>query len=508
MRRLRPAARARAAARRAGSARCRATPASGAAPAVRRGTEVWAWRAMIATVGAVTGKAILARRVRPTPHAAFSLHRRDLPGHAAHRLAAVRARLPLSRLFPPLARTLRPFSRSPSARQHLGACGVGGRGQRRAAADPVAAPPLCAAADGGDHGDADRLAARAQAVRRRGVPRLSALRPAARGHALPRPGATRAGGGDGNRDLAQPVPPVRSARHSAGGGQRAAVGTLAARLRTDPAAGAAGAAQRVAGRGPVARRRTPLPRAGRGAGTRQRGGQSQVRHAAAQGRARTRRGAARVVGTVAASTHEREELAVFEAHLAVLARLPDALLLIAPRHPERFRAVEHSARNLGFTVATHGAGDAPGSGCQCFVINAMGVLMRYFAAADLAFVGGSLVPIGGHNVLEPAALSRPVLVGPHTFNFEEITRSLIEAGGARRVASARELGTTLLQLLRDPAERFRMGAAARAVCARERGAVRRTMVLLGRIYARSHFSRSAECREPGTGSGERGEMAR
>ncbi len=211
---------------------------------------------------------------------------------------------------------------------------------------------------------------------------------------------------------------------------------------------------------------------------------------------------------IAASTHEREELAVFEAHLAVLARLPDALLLIAPRHPERFRAVEHSARNLGFTVATHGAGDAPGSGCQCFVINAMGVLMRYFAAADLAFVGGSLVPIGGHNVLEPAALSRPVLVGPHTFNFEEITRSLIEAGGARRVASARELGTTLLQLLRDPAERFRMGAAARAVCARERGAVRRTMVLLGRIYARSHFSRSAECREPGTGSGERGEMAR
>src|SRR5579883_3681924 len=200
---------------------------------------------------------------------------------------------------------------------------------------------------------------------------------------------------------------------------------------------------------------------------------------------------------MAASTHEREELAVFEAHLAVLARLPDALLLIAPRHPERFRAVEHSARNLGFTVATHGAGDAPGSGCQCFVINAMGVLMRYFAAADLAFVGGSLVPIGGHNVLEPAALSRPVLVGPHTFNFEEITRSLIEAGGARRVASARELGTTLLQLLRDPAERFRMGAAARAVCARERGAVRRTMVLLGRIYARSRSEErrvGKECR--------------
>ncbi len=189
---------------------------------------------------------------------------------------------------------------------------------------------------------------------------------------------------------------------------------------------------------------------------------------------------------IAASTHEGEDLAAFEAHLAVLARMPDALLLIAARHPERFRAVEHAARNLGFAVATHGAGDANPE-TQCLVIDGMGVMMRYFAACDLAFVAGSLVPIGGHNVLEPAALSKPVVVGPYTFNFEEITRSMVEAGGARRIASTRELGAVVLELLRDPAELARMGAAAHAVCVRERGAVRRTMVLLGRVFARARY---------------------
>lgn len=192
---------------------------------------------------------------------------------------------------------------------------------------------------------------------------------------------------------------------------------------------------------------------------------------------------------IAASTHEGEELPVFEAHLAVLARLPDALLLIAPRHPERFRTVEHSARNLGFSVATHGGIGTPDADCQCFVIDTMGELMRYYAAADIAFVGGSLVPVGGHNVLEPAALARPVLTGPYTFNFEEITRSLIDAGAARLIESPSLLGGVVLDLLRDAPARARMGAAARAVCVRERGAVRRTMILIERIFARRRSSR-------------------
>ena len=181
---------------------------------------------------------------------------------------------------------------------------------------------------------------------------------------------------------------------------------------------------------------------------------------------------------MAASTHEGEELAVLEAHLQVLTRLPDALLLLAPRHPERFRTVEQSVRSLGFTVSTYSAHGVPLPSHQVFVIDAMGQLMPFFAAAEVAFVGGSLVPIGGHNVLEPAALSTPVLVGPHTFNFEEITRSLLQQGGAERVAGNEQLGHDVLELLRDPAKRERMGQAAQQVFDRERGAVQRIMQMI------------------------------
>jgi 3-deoxy-D-manno-octulosonic-acid transferase len=181
---------------------------------------------------------------------------------------------------------------------------------------------------------------------------------------------------------------------------------------------------------------------------------------------------------MAASTHEGEELAVLEAHLQVLKRLPDALLLLAPRHPERFRLVEHAVRSLGFTVATRSGDGMPSPSHQVCVIDAMGQLMPFFAATEVAFVGGSLVPIGGHNVLEPAALSVPVLVGPHTFNFEEITRSLIQQGGAERVAGADRLGPDVLKLLLDIAKRERMGRAAQQVFERERGAVHRIMQMI------------------------------
>lgn len=184
---------------------------------------------------------------------------------------------------------------------------------------------------------------------------------------------------------------------------------------------------------------------------------------------------------IAASTHEGEELAVLEAHLEVLKRLPDALLLIAPRHPERFRLVEHSVRSLGFTMAMRSADRVPGESHQVFLIDSMGELMPFFASSDVAFVGGSLVPIGGHNVLEPAALSRPVLVGPHTFNFEEITLTLIRGGGARRVLQNEALGGEVLNLLHDDARCKQMGRQARVVFDSERGAVGRVMELIDQM---------------------------
>jgi 3-deoxy-D-manno-octulosonic-acid transferase len=192
---------------------------------------------------------------------------------------------------------------------------------------------------------------------------------------------------------------------------------------------------------------------------------------------RERWGARRPVW-LAASTHEGEEQAALEAHLQVLKRLPDALLLLAPRHPERFKLVEHTVRSLGFAVAMRSVEAVPTVSHQVFVIDAMGQLIPFIAASEVAFIGGSLVPIGGHNALEPAALSVPVLVGPHTFNFEEITSSLIEQGGAARVADAKRLGPDVLQLLLDTGRRERMGQAAQRVFERERGAVQRVMQLI------------------------------
>ncbi|HET8899155.1 MAG TPA: 3-deoxy-D-manno-octulosonic acid transferase, partial [Rhodanobacteraceae bacterium] len=137
-----------------------------------------------------------------------------------------------------------------------------------------------------------------------------------------------------------------------------------------------------------------------------------------------------------------------------------------------------AGRHLGFNVAVRSIDWAPQAATQCFVIDTMGELMTYFAAVDIAFVAGSLAPIGGHNVLEPAALARPVLVGPETFNFAEITRTLVEQGGAVQFREASQLGGELVVLFGDAALRERMGAAARAVFERERGAMARTMTVI------------------------------
>lgn len=181
---------------------------------------------------------------------------------------------------------------------------------------------------------------------------------------------------------------------------------------------------------------------------------------------------------IAASTHEGEEQIVLEAHRHVLEQWPDALLLIAPRHPERFRPLEHAVRSQGFAAGSFSVDGMPSPAQQVFVIDAMGQLMPFYAASGLAFVGGSLVPIGGHNVLEPAAVATPVLVGPHTFNFEEITASLIDSGGALRVANAAQLGAQVRDLLGDATRCQTMGQAAQQVFERESGAVGRLMQLI------------------------------
>jgi 3-deoxy-D-manno-octulosonic-acid transferase len=186
---------------------------------------------------------------------------------------------------------------------------------------------------------------------------------------------------------------------------------------------------------------------------------------------------------IAASTHEGEELPVLKAHAEVLRRFPDALLLVAPRHPERFKPLASACRAFGFRTATRSEEGGAAPSCQCFVVDSMGELIEFYAAADVAFVGGSLVPVGGHNLLEPAALERPVVVGPQTFNFAEVTEDLIVAGAVRRIEDSDELGPAVVRLLSRDVERRSMGEAARAVMERERGAVERTMEIVERVLA-------------------------
>jgi 3-deoxy-D-manno-octulosonic-acid transferase len=181
---------------------------------------------------------------------------------------------------------------------------------------------------------------------------------------------------------------------------------------------------------------------------------------------------------IAASTHPEEEAAVLAAHAALLARWPDALLLWAPRHPERFDRVVEQAAAAGLRVRRRPRAREPDAATQCFVIDTLGELVAFYAASDAAFVGGSLQAVGGHNLLEPAALGVPMVVGPHMFNFEEIAARLREAGAVLTIADAGALGPAIAALLGDPQERQRRGEAGRASLAGERGALARTVALV------------------------------
>ncbi len=181
---------------------------------------------------------------------------------------------------------------------------------------------------------------------------------------------------------------------------------------------------------------------------------------------------------VAASTHEGEDEQVLDAFARLRERRPDTLLLLVPRHPERFARVASLARRRGYDVVLRSEGRPCDAGTAVFIGDTLGELMLFYAAADVAFVGGSLVPTGGHNMLEPAALGVPVVFGPHLFNFADISRALLEMGGARQVEDSGELAEVVAELLDDPARRAEMGEAGRRLVAANRGALERLLGLL------------------------------
>jgi 3-deoxy-D-manno-octulosonic-acid transferase len=181
---------------------------------------------------------------------------------------------------------------------------------------------------------------------------------------------------------------------------------------------------------------------------------------------------------VAGSTHEGEEEQVLAAHDRVRAEIPGALLLLAPRHPQRFEAVAALLARRGSRFVRRSAGGPVPAAVDVLLVDTVGELVSLYAAADLAFVGGSLVPVGGHNLLEPAALGLPVLTGPSDANGRDIAALLLGAGAALRVADAPALGGTVAALLASSAERLRIGTLGLAVVAANRGGVARIVALL------------------------------
>jgi 3-deoxy-D-manno-octulosonic-acid transferase len=181
---------------------------------------------------------------------------------------------------------------------------------------------------------------------------------------------------------------------------------------------------------------------------------------------------------VAGSTHEGEEVTVLDAHRRVLERFPDALLVLVPRHPQRFEYVRDLLAKRHERAAWRSSRAPISPATSVLLGDTMGELMTFYAAADVAFVAGSLVPIGGHNLLEPASAGRPVLTGPYNFNGEEIAQLLMDAGAAVVVSDTAGLAHAVKGLLDDANLRAVMGAAGRAVLDANRGALDRLLTLV------------------------------
>jgi 3-deoxy-D-manno-octulosonic-acid transferase len=178
---------------------------------------------------------------------------------------------------------------------------------------------------------------------------------------------------------------------------------------------------------------------------------------------------------ISASTHEGEESIALEAHRRLRARHPDALLVLVPRHPERFAPGAALVEQHGLGCLRRSAGQPLAADTAVLLGDTIGELLCLYGCADIAFVGGSLIPRGGHNMLEPAAWGLPLITGLSDYNFREISALLTQADALAQVADVGELAAQLLALAVDPGQRGRCGAAARQVVDSNRGALDKLM---------------------------------
>ena len=202
----------------------------------------------------------------------------------------------------------------------------------------------------------------------------------------------------------------------------------------------------------------------------------------------------------AGSTHPGEERLILEIYQRLKPKYPTLELLIAPRHPQRIPEVEQEVAKAGYTTTLRSRLEkkAPKESDAVFLLDTLGELTKVYQASDLVFVGGSLVPHGGHNLVEPAAFRRPILTGPYLHNFQSVADSLVQAGGMIVVKSAEELEEAVRRLLENPATRQELGRRAHAVIQEHRGATSRTAELILRRF-RDRLEKSDSVRSPQKG---------
>lgn len=181
---------------------------------------------------------------------------------------------------------------------------------------------------------------------------------------------------------------------------------------------------------------------------------------------------------IAASTHQGEDALLLQAHKQVLIQHSNALLILVPRHPERFDSVFKLIKEQGFDGVRRTQNQAPLSNQQVLLADTMGEMMCLLGTADIAFVGGSLVPTGGHNMLEPAAWGLPVITGPHRFNFQVISDLLIDANNLVVKETPQAIAEQINTWMNDEALRTSTGQAGRAVVEQNRGALGRQLQAL------------------------------
>lgn len=181
---------------------------------------------------------------------------------------------------------------------------------------------------------------------------------------------------------------------------------------------------------------------------------------------------------IAASTHDVEEQQVLVAHRKLRQKFPDLLLVLVPRHPERFSMVRDLVEQQQFNCIARTEHRACDASTEVFLGDTMGEVPLFYAASDVAFVGGSLTPIGGHNMLEPAALGLPVVSGPYVYNAQEIADMFVELGACSMVANAAELATAVGELIADRDHAAELGNKGFEIVQHNRGALKRLLDLL------------------------------